>query len=137
MAVALWFAVPARRQVIVWTLAMLVGALAAFSGVFASFVNITNLGQVIGYTADNIAGRYLLPVLLAWFATMMTVFFAEPPSVRINFFQHGCQAVPCTSTPAGPRAGGKTSKKQGWQATALELIWPPREVSARTFAGGN
>ena len=80
MAVALWFAVPARRQVIVWTLAMLVGALAAFSGVFASFVNITNLDQVIGYTADDIAGRYLLPVLLAWFATMMTVFFAEPPS---------------------------------------------------------
>jgi hypothetical protein len=81
MAVALWFAVPARRQVIVWMLAMLVGALSAFSGVFASFVNITNLDQVIGYTADNIAGRYLLPVLLAWFATMMTVFFAELPSV--------------------------------------------------------
>ena len=80
MAVALWFAVPARRQVIVWTLAMLVGALAAFSMVFASFVNITNLDQVIGYTADSIAGRYLLPVLLAWFATMMTVFFTEPPS---------------------------------------------------------
>jgi tetratricopeptide (TPR) repeat protein len=78
--VALWFAVPARRQVIVWTLAMLVGALAAFSGVFASFVNITNLDKVIGYTADNIAGRYLLPVLLAWFATMMTMFFAELPS---------------------------------------------------------
>jgi hypothetical protein len=80
LTVALWFAVPARRQVIVWTLAMLVGALAAFSGVFASFVNITNLDQVIGYTADVAAGRYLLPVLLAWFATMMTVFFAEPPS---------------------------------------------------------
>jgi hypothetical protein len=77
MAVALWFAVPARRQVIVWTLAMLIGALAAFSGVFASFVNITNLAQVIGYTADDIAGRYLLPMLLAWFATMMTVFFAD------------------------------------------------------------
>jgi len=77
MAVALWLAVPVRRQVIVWTLAMLVGALAAFSGVFASFVNITNLAQVIGYTGDDTAGRYLLPVLLAWFATMMTVFFAE------------------------------------------------------------
>jgi signal transduction histidine kinase len=78
MAVALWFAVPARRQVVVWTLAMLIGALAAFSGVFASFVNITNLDQVIGYTADKIAGRYLFPVLLAWFATMMTLFFADP-----------------------------------------------------------
>jgi hypothetical protein len=33
---------------------------------------------VIGYTAAEFAtaGRYLLPVLLAWFATMMTVFFA-------------------------------------------------------------
>jgi hypothetical protein len=80
MAVALWFAVPARRQIIVWILAMLVGALAAFSGVFASFVNVTNLGQVIGYTADDIAGRYLLPVLLAWFATILTMFFAELPS---------------------------------------------------------
>jgi hypothetical protein len=77
MAVALWFAVPARRPVIVWTLAMLVSALAAFSGVFASFVNITNLAQVIGYTADDVAGRYLLPVLLAWFATMMTMLFAD------------------------------------------------------------
>jgi hypothetical protein len=80
LMVALWFAFPARRQVIVWTLAMLVSALAAFSGVFASFVNITSLAQVIGYTADDIAGRYLLPVLLAWFATMMTMFFAELPS---------------------------------------------------------
>ena len=79
MVVALWFAVPARRPIIVWILAMLVGALAAFSGVFASFVNITNLDQVIGYTADNVAGRYLLPVLLAWFATMITVFFAALP----------------------------------------------------------
>ena len=81
MTIALWFAVPARRQVIGWTLAMLVGALAAFSGVFASFVNITNLSQVIGYTAGDVAGRYLLPVQLAWFATMMTVFFAELPSL--------------------------------------------------------
>jgi hypothetical protein len=81
MTVALWFAVPARRQVVVWTLAMLVGALAAFSGVFASFVNITSLNAAIsGYTVDVHGGRYLLPVLLAWFATMMTVFFTEPPS---------------------------------------------------------
>ena len=80
LAVALWFAVPARHQVVVWTLAMLVGALAAFSMVFASFININSLAEVVGYTADETAGRYLLPVLLAWFATMMTVFFTEPPS---------------------------------------------------------
>jgi hypothetical protein len=81
MTVALWFAIPARRQVVVWTLAMVVGALAAFSGVFASFVNITSLNAAIsGYTVDVHGGRYLLPVLLAWFATIMTVFFTEPPS---------------------------------------------------------
>ena len=85
MAVALWFAVPGRRPIIVWTLAILVGTLAAFSGVFASFVNITNLAQVIGYTRDDVAGRYLFPVLLAWFATMTTLFFAElPPSASFS-----------------------------------------------------
>ena len=57
-----------------------------FSGVFASFVNVIDLEQVIGYTAENIAGRYLLPVLLAWFATMLTMFFAgEPPSTPTSF----------------------------------------------------
>jgi hypothetical protein len=80
MAMALWFAFPARRPVIVWTLAMVVGALAALGGVFASILNITNLAQVLDYTADELAGRYLLPVLLAWFATLITMFFAELPS---------------------------------------------------------
>ena len=77
LTVALWFAVPARRQVIVWILAMFVGATAALSGVFASFVSIKGLTEVIGYTSDLDGGRYLLPVLLAWFATMMTLFFAD------------------------------------------------------------
>jgi uncharacterized membrane protein len=108
MAVALWFAVPARRRVIVWTLAMLVGALAAFSGVFASFVNITNLDQVIGYTADNTAGRYLLPVLLAWFATMMTVFFAETPS-SISISSPGAQP---SVAPAGRHRKNRAGKQR-------------------------
>ncbi len=83
MTVALWFAVPARRWVVVWTLAMLVGALAAFSGVFASFANITSLNAAINdYTVEVHGGRYLLPVLLAWFATLMTLFFAEQHSVE-------------------------------------------------------
>ena len=81
LTVALWFAIPARRQVIIWMLAMLVGALVAFSGVFASFVNITStLAQIVNYVRDDIAGRYLMPMLLAWFATMITLFFADPPS---------------------------------------------------------
>ncbi|MGA2179071.1 MAG: hypothetical protein ABSH15_05755 [Verrucomicrobiota bacterium] len=80
MTVALWFAIPTRRQIVVWILAMFLGAVAALSGVFASFVNITSLAHVIGYTVDSAAGRYLLPVLLAWFATILTMFFADLPS---------------------------------------------------------
>ena len=109
MAVALWFAIPARRQVIVWALAMLVGALAAFSGVFASFVNITSLDQVIGYTADNTAGRYLLPVLLAWFATMMTVFFAGLPSSTSISSSPGAKP---SLAPVGRHRRNKAGKQQ-------------------------
>ena len=78
--VALWFAVPARRRAIVWILAMFVGAVAALSGVFVSFVSINGLARTILLTHDLQGGRYLLPVLLSWFATLMTVFFAELPS---------------------------------------------------------
>ena len=101
MTVVLWFIVPARRPVIVWTLAMLVGALAAFGGVFASFVNITSLAEVIGYTKDDAAGRYLLPVLLAWFATMMTMFFADPSS----------SATTPKLKPVKPARGGRNRKR--------------------------
>ena len=101
LAVVLWFVVPTRRPVIVWTLAMLVGALAAFSGVFASFVNITSLTEVIGYTTDDAAGRYLLPVLLAWFATMMTLFFADPSS----------SATTPRLKPGKPARGGRNRKR--------------------------
>ena len=80
MTVTLWFAIPARRQIVVWILVTLIGALAAFSLVFASFVNITSLPQVIGLTADDTSGRYLLPLLLAWFTTILTQLFAEQPS---------------------------------------------------------
>ncbi len=109
MTVALWFAVPARRQVVVWTLAMLVGALAAFSVVFASFVNITSLAQVIAYTHNEVAGRYLLPVLLGWFTTILTVFFADPPSATTSdrslpALKHGYyrQQKPRRKTKPGP-----------------------------------
>jgi len=80
LMVALWFSIPARRPVILWMLAMLVGTLAAFSLVFASLSNVTDLVSTIGYTADNTAGRYLLPMLLAWFATLMIAFGAETSS---------------------------------------------------------
>ena len=80
MTVALWFAVPARRHVIVWILAMFVGAMFALSAVFVSFVSIKGLSEVIGYTNDGTGGRYLLPVLLAWFSTILTMFFADPSS---------------------------------------------------------
>jgi 4-amino-4-deoxy-L-arabinose transferase-like glycosyltransferase len=79
LTVALWFSVPTRRQVIVWIFAMFVGATAALSVVFASLVTIKGLRETANsYTHDLNGGRYLLPVLLAWFATLMIMFFAEP-----------------------------------------------------------
>jgi hypothetical protein len=81
MTVALWFAVPARRQVIVWILAMFVGATVALSGVFASIASTKGLSEATNNFTHYLNGaRYLLPVLLAWFTTQMTLFFADPPS---------------------------------------------------------
>jgi len=82
MTVLLWFAASARRPVILWTLAVWVSAVLAFSVVFASFVSISNLNEVIfARTADNETGRYLFPLLLAWTITMIILFFGDhPPS---------------------------------------------------------
>jgi hypothetical protein len=104
MTVALWFAIPVRRQIAVWTFAMVVGALVVFSLVFASFVNLTSPAQVIGYTADNIAGRYLLPILLAWFATLMTLFFTDQPSPA---------SAPGTSTTAACKKSNRSRRESG------------------------
>ena len=84
MTIALWFSVPVRRRVIVWMLAMFLGATAALTGVFVSFVSLEGLGRAIGYTGDETGGRYLLPVLLAWFSTLLIVGLADgPASVQI------------------------------------------------------
>jgi hypothetical protein len=81
LTVALWFAAPARRRVVVWILAMFVGAVAALSGVFVSLVSINGLSCTILYTHDLTGGRYLLPVLLAWFATTLTMLFSDQHSI--------------------------------------------------------
>ena len=80
LSVAIWFAVPARRQIVVWILVMFLGVTAALCGVFASFSSVYGLSETINLTKDQAGGRYLLPMLLAWFATMMTAFFAGLPS---------------------------------------------------------
>lgn len=124
LTVALWFAVPARRRVIVWMLAMLVGALIAFSGVFASFVSITTtqqVSQVIGYTQDTVGGRYLLPILLAWFATIMTLFFADLPSSTSTLALSPTVTKPPADAGAGDR--GLPGLKNGyWLAVGALLI---------------
>jgi hypothetical protein len=112
LTVALWFALPVRRRVVVWMLAMLIGALTAFSMVFASLFNVTNLVLVIGYTEDH-ARRYLLPVLFAWFATTLTMFFADLPSFASTPGTGMTVPYPPASvgSPVGGEAGLKTLKK--------------------------
>ena len=107
MTVALWFAAPARRRIVVWMLAMLVGVLAVFSLVFASFINVTNLPDVLGYTVEDAAGRYLLPVLLAWFATILTLFFAEQASSPTI---PGMHAITSTIPPSPARRTAKLKR---------------------------
>jgi len=80
LTVALWFAVPARRQVVIWILAMVVAAIVALSGVFTSLLTVEGIDGAIWLSARVTGERYLLPILLAWFATIMTLFFAELPS---------------------------------------------------------
>jgi hypothetical protein len=90
-------------------LAMLVSALAAFSMVFASLSNISDLASIIRYTADNAAGRYLFPMLLAWFSTIMTMFFTD---LSLSISTPGTSAtIPCASTPVGPPVGVETNPK--------------------------
>jgi len=85
MTILLWVAAPARRPVILWTLGVFVSAVVAMSVVFASFVSVSGLDHVIfERTADNTTGRYLFPMLLAWGATMVILFFGDfPPSESI------------------------------------------------------
>jgi hypothetical protein len=121
MSVALWFAVPARRQIIVWILVMFAGAMVVLCGVFASFVSIQGLSKVIGYTNQEAGGRYLLPVLLAWFATIMTIFFANRPSSTSTLAPS--TTVKDTSTSAGTADRSLPALKHGyWLAVGALLI---------------
>jgi hypothetical protein len=79
MTMAVWFVFPRRRWIAIWSMATFIAAVGALSGVFAGFVSVTSLEWGIGYTVDAHGTRYLLPVLLAWFATVLTLFFAEQP----------------------------------------------------------
>ena len=95
ISVALWFAIPTRRQIIVWIVAMFLGAVAALTGVFAGLANNSDLNTAIGYTVDGNGARYLLPMLLAWFATLLTILFWNQPASETT---PGATA----SSPAGP-----------------------------------
>ncbi len=92
LTVVLWFAVPTRRQVVIWMLAMFIAATAALSVVFTSFITVNGLSEAIDLTKAG--ERYILPILAAWFATMMTLFFADPyqPNTadrRLPALKHG------------------------------------------------
>ena len=87
LTILLWMAAPGRRKAVVWTLAVWMSAQFAFSVVFASFISVGGLNDVIASRiADNASGRYLFPMLLAWGATMVILFFADfsPPASVLN-----------------------------------------------------
>jgi hypothetical protein len=75
LTIALWFTRPARRGFILWLLGIIVSIMATFSVVFSSFIRVTGLDQVMGYTTEQGAGRYLLPLLVGWFGVLLLLFF--------------------------------------------------------------
>jgi hypothetical protein len=81
LTLAVWIVFPARRWIAVWSLATFIAAVGALSGVFASLVSITSLNSAINFTVDAHGTRYLLPMLLAWFTTTLTLCFREEPGV--------------------------------------------------------
>ena len=86
IAILLWLVTPARRLIVIWALAVFLSAVAVLSVVFASFVSVSGLNDLIFVrTADNEAGRYLFPMLLAWAAAMAVVFFRDDsPSMPVT-----------------------------------------------------
>jgi hypothetical protein len=107
MTILLWLAVPARRPIVLWMVAVYASAMIVFSIVFASFVSISGLNDTISArTANNEAGRYLFPMLLAWAFTMIILFFGDSTSSTSDSDD---KTVP--ANPAGAlEAGLKTSK---------------------------
>lgn len=75
MTVALWFAVPRRRQAVVWIFAVFLAFTAALTALFAGFAGIVGPSEAVAYTLTG--GRYFLPMLLAWFVTLVIICFAE------------------------------------------------------------
>ena len=111
LTIVLWVALPARRRVIIWPLAMFFGAAIAFSGVFASLLSVQGLSETINYTLTG--GRYLFPVLAAWYAAILTILFAGPPDATSS------QATSPARMPDLNLAG---SKEGGWLVAGACLI---------------
>ena len=83
LTILLWICAPARRPVIVWTLAVWASAVAVLAVVFASFISVNGLDTVVVMrVADQASVRYLFPMLLAWGATMVILFFTEEKKVE-------------------------------------------------------
>ncbi len=84
LTILLWIANPARRQAALWIMATFIATLVALSGIFASFVGLIGLDDSIQYTVEGCAGRYLVPLLMAWFVTMIVLSFHEPQAQPEN-----------------------------------------------------
>jgi branched-subunit amino acid permease len=77
-------------------------AMIVLSIVFASFVSISGLNDTISArTANNEAGRYLFPMLLAWAFTMIILFFGDSTSSTSDPDDKAVSANPASGLEAG------------------------------------
>jgi hypothetical protein len=78
MTVAVWLIKPAQRKALAWVLGVIASVLIAFSGVFASFVGLMSLTEVMDYFTQEItSGRYLFPLLVAWCGALVTLLYRD------------------------------------------------------------
>ena len=86
MTVAIWFAMPNRRALLLWLLLMVIGMLAALSGVSAAFIPAAGAEHMVDPAVLDgryyiplleTSQRYVFPILMMWYAALGYVGFTE------------------------------------------------------------
>jgi hypothetical protein len=121
ITITLWFAAPSRRLIVIWMLTMFVGTAVVLTVVFTSFITLEGLHGALVLTEGPTGGRYLLPILLAWFTTMLALFFADIPSSTSRLDAGAVITTPpVTANASGPNLPALNGKY--WLVTGAILI---------------
>lgn len=80
LTVAVWMAAPDLRRIVLWSILVAFGAMAFLAFVFGALGATNGFERALSGVADNVSGRYLLPVLMAWGSVMVCLLFRRHDS---------------------------------------------------------